>query len=473
MRPLLAPDEMRRADEAAISSGTPAAVLMERAGRALAREAIRLAGGRYGRRVLVLCGKGSNGGDGLVAARVLDAEGLSVRTVRVFEDEIPAAADDYDVVVDAIFGTGFRGAPEGRAAAAIEGIAGHGRVVAADLPSGVDGATGGVTGAAVDAAVTVAMGAEKLGTGLSPGAALAGRVVVADIGIPIPPAGVHLAEEDDVRRVLPERPPDAHKRSGGAVVVLAGSEATRGAALLCARGAGRMGAGYVTLASTHSVVAAATAAAPELLTAPVTAGDVLGPEALDELGRAVERAGCLALGPGIGTGAAQRALVERVLAEVDLPLVLDADALNVLADDVAPLASRDAPAVVTPHPAELARLLEVDVAEVLRDRLAAAGAAAARLGCTVLAKGHRTVVSEGERAVVVPAGGPELATAGTGDVLTGAVAALLAAGVEPFDAAWCAAYVHGVAGDVAGPGALAPDVAEALGRARSRFTLAS
>jgi NAD(P)H-hydrate epimerase len=458
---------MRRADEAAISSGVPASGLMERAGRALARAAIDLAGGRYGKRALVLCGKGNNGGDGLVAARVLRGEGLAVTCVRLFEGEDPPASG-FDVVVDAIFGTGFRGAPEGRVARAIEGLAGHPRVVAADIPSGVDGATGGVAGVAVNAAVTVAMGAEKLGTALSPGAAHAGRVTVADIGIPVPDAATHLVEDDDVRGALPARAPDAHKRSGGAVAVLAGSEQTRGAALLTCRGAGRMGAGYVTLVSTPSVVSSATVVAPELLTRAVP-GDVLGPHALDS----VDRFDCLALGPGIGTGDAQRALCERVLLEVDRPVVLDADALNVLAEDIGPMAARHASAVVTPHPAELARLLGLDTKDVVADRLGAARRAAQRLGCVVLAKGHRTIVTDGSRAVVVPAGGPELATAGTGDVLTGAVAALLAAGVDPFDAAWCAAYVHGVAGSIAGTGALAPDVAEALGKARARFTLGS
>lgn len=459
---------MRSADEAAISGGTPQSILMERAGRALARSAIELAGGRYGKRVLVLSGKGNNGGDGLVAARVLRGEGLSVTTVRLFEGEDAPSPDGFDVVVDAIFGTGFRGAPEGGVEKVIESLAGHPRVVAADIPSGVEGATGAVAGAAVEAAVTVAMGAEKLGTALSRGAVHAGRVVVADIGIPIPDVSTHLAEEDDVRRVLPSRPPGAHKKSGGAVAVLAGSEATRGAALLAARGAGRMGAGYVTLVSTSSVVASATVTAPEILTRSVR-GEVLGPHALDAVGGV----DCLALGPGIGTGDAQRALCERALLEVDSPVVLDADALNVLATDVRPLAARAAPTVLTPHPAELARLLGFDTKEVVRDRFAAARRAAQGFGCVVLAKGHRTVVTDGDRTVVVPAGGPELATAGTGDVLTGAVAALLAAGVDPFDAAWCAAYVHGVAGSLAGPGPLAPDVAEALGEARARFTLGS
>ncbi|MDQ4124447.1 MAG: NAD(P)H-hydrate dehydratase, partial [Actinomycetota bacterium] len=443
MRPLLTPEEMRAADEAAISAGTPQSVLMERAGRALARSAIELAGGRYGKRVLVLCGKGNNGGDGLVAARVLRDEGLAVTTVRVSEGEEAPSPDGFDVVVDAIFGTGFKEAPEGGIEKAIRSLAGHPRVVAADIPSGVDGATGGVAGAAVNATVTVAMGAEKLGSALAPGAAHAGRVVVADIGIPIPDVSTHLVEEDDVRSVLPARSPDAHKKSNGAVAVLAGSETTRGAALLTARGAGRMGTGYVTLVSTASVVASATVLAPELLTRAVD-GEVLGPDALD----AVERIDCLALGPGIGTGEAQRALCERALLEVDAPVVLDADGLNVLSTDVRPLAARSAPSVLTPHPAELARLLGFDTKDVVRDRLAAARRAAQGFGCVVLAKGHRTIVTDGDRTVVVPAGGPELATAGTGDVLTGAVAARLAAGGQPGEAAVASVWVHGVAGSL-------------------------
>jgi NAD(P)H-hydrate epimerase len=282
----------------------------------------------------------------------------------------------------------------------------------------------------------------------------------------VPDVTTHVIEEGDVRRALPVRSPESHKRSNGSVVVLAGSEATRGAALLTARGAGRMGAGYVTLVTTRSVAASATGAAPELLTK-VVSGDVPGPEALDGL-RPFD---CLALGPGIGTGEAQRALCARALLEVGAPLVLDADALNVLADDVGPLAMRPGPAVVTPHPAELARLLGLDTRDVVRDRFASARRAAEELGCVVVAKGHRTVVADRERSVVVPVGGPELATAGTGDVLTGAIASLLAAGLAPFDAAWCAAYVHGVAGSLAGPGVLASDVAEALGKAGARFTL--
>ena len=491
---------MRRADEAAISSGVSAAELMERAGRALAQRALALAGRRYGTRALVLCGPGNNGGDGLVAARILAAEGMTVECVLLFD---PAGASGppaeklralrgagvttvtfagrsgrtAGVVVDAIFGTGFRENPEGDFATAISELDGHPNVVAADIPSGVDGLTGSVAGRAVRAAITVAMGAEKLGSALAPGAAYSGIVEVADIGIPVRGTYAWLAEDSDVAELLPARPPEAHKRSGGSVAVLAGSEVTKGAALLTCRGAERAGSGYVTLGSTHSVVAAATIPLPGILTVTVADEDVLGPNALDAFLPVLERASGLAIGPGLGTGSPQRALVERVVEEVDLPLVLDADALNVLAEDVKPLVARSAPAVVTPHPAELGRLLGMETGEVTADRLAAARRAAERLGCTVLAKGPRTVVADPEgNAVVVPAGGPELATAGTGDVLTGVLTALVAAGLGHTEAAWCAAYLHGAAGEAAASslgaqGVVAWDVAEALPKARRRFTL--
>lgn len=494
MRPLLLPDEMAEADRAVISSGTPASMLMERAGKAVARTVVALAGGRYGKKVTIVCGPGSNGGDGFAAARALAAEGLAVGCVAIFDpdDARGAAAEhlaklsgagvrvtrlpsgglsvqDADVVVDAIFGTGFRGHPEGAADAAIRALAEHERVVAVDIPSGVDGATGRVEGAAVQAQVTVALAAEKVGTALSPGSLHAGRVDVVDIGIPVPGTGVQMLEREDVARSLPRRRADAHKRSGGSVAILAGSDEMRGAALLCARGALRMGAGYVTLGSTTAVKDAAAVSNPELLVVDLE-GECLGPGSLEPFAEVLGRADALGIGPGLGRGDRQTRFVERVLEEVDLPLVVDADALNALAGRTGPLSERTAPTVLTPHPAELARLLGVGTEEVTGDRLAAARAAAERLGpCVVLLKGHRTIVasSGGAASVVIPTGGPELATAGTGDVLTGAIAALLAGGAPDDAAAWSAAYVHGWAGSLAGEsrgaaGAVAWDVAEAL-----------
>jgi ADP-dependent NAD(P)H-hydrate dehydratase / NAD(P)H-hydrate epimerase len=496
VRPLLAPEEMGRADAATIAAGTGAEVLMERAGAAVAGAALRAAGGRYGRRAVVVCGKGNNVGDGFVAARLLRSEGVAVTclstadtdgargaaahhldllrsqrvAVRAFSDEPLATAD---VIVDAIFGTGFRGRAEGVPAEAIEAInRTPAPVVAVDIPSGVDGATGAVAGPAVRAAVTVAFAAEKYGTAVGNGSVLAGAVEVVDIGIAVGDAVVAVSEAADVARVLPRRAPDAHKRSGGAVALLAGSAGMTGAALLAARGAVRMGAGYASLGTTAATEAAKAAVLPEVLSAVVSDGEALGPEALERFAGVLDAAGALGIGPGLGRGDGPRDLVMRALEEVELPVVADADALNVLAGNTQALARRSGATVITPHPGEIARLLETGIGEVQADRLGVARAAARSFDCVVLLKGRRTVVAEpGGRAVVNPTGSPHLATAGTGDVLTGAVATLLAAGVPAFEAAWAAAYVHGVAGRLAaervGAGVLAWDVAEALSEARA------
>ncbi len=492
MRPLPTPQQMAAADEAVIAAGTPAEVLMDRAGRAVARAILDVAGRRYGLRVAILCGKGNNGGDGFVAARVLAREGASVvvLTVGDVESATGAAAhhlgrwraeggritpfevealEDADVAVDAVFGTGFRGRAEGEAAQALEALSrAEIPVVAVDVPSGVDGASGRCEGPCVDATVTVAMGAEKIGTAIGEGAARAGHVVVADIGIPVEASGARAIEVDDVAGVLPARAPASHKRSSGSVVVFAGSQAMTGAALLTARAALRAGSGYVNLVTTEAVRAAAAEAIPEVVVH-VVDGDVLGPHALESSKELLAHADAVAVGPGIGKAASQRELVERLFAEVDLPIVADADALNVAATDTSLLEDRSAPLVVTPHPAELARLLATSTSEVQSERLAATTEAARRFGCVVLLKGHRSLVGAPDGLVVVnPSGGPELATAGTGDVLTGVCASYLAAGLDPLTATWASAYVHGVAGSIAASdrgarGVVAWDVAEKVG----------
>src|SRR5918996_2658205 len=301
MRPLLSPEEMARADEATISAGTPVEVLMERAGRAATRAAIRVVGGRYGKRAVVICGKGHNGGDGFAAARGLAREGLGVSCMSVVDTseakgataehlrKLTAAGinvDPFDprrlgfahVVVDAIFGTGFRGEAEGLPAEAIEATNATGvPVVAVDIPSGVNGVTGAVDGSAVRADVTVAMAAEKLGTALPPGALHAGAVEIADIGIRVTGARTFMAERSDVAAVVPARPKDAHKRTSGAVALLAGARGMTGAAILAARGAVRMGAGYATVGCTAAVDEAVASVLPEVLSRVVTDSDVLGP----------------------------------------------------------------------------------------------------------------------------------------------------------------------------------------------------
>lgn len=521
MRPVVSPDEMRRADEAAIAAGTPVEVLMERAGRAVARTVLREAGGRYGRRVTVVCGKGNNGSDGFVAARVLHQEGLSVLCCTTSDpaDSAGAAAHHLDllrssgcrvrpfeerylradVIVDAVFGTGFQGEPRGEASDVLRAIwevtRGYDvvdeaeetvaaaplwprpRVVAVDVPSA------GV----VPANVTVALAAEKYETFFAD-AEDATLVEVADIGIPIDRARVYVVERDDVVHDLPRLDPDDHKTSHGSVAVIAGSDDTTGAALLTARGAARMGAGYVTLASTPHVIHAANFRLPEVLKKKLAGESVLGPAILDEAAPALERADAVAVGPGLGTGDAQTALVERCVRELEIPIVLDADALNALAGRGELLAEREWPCVITPHVGEMARLFAIEPQEVSSDRVGTALHAAETLGCVVVLKGRNTLVAAPSNGVTVPAGptgssvgphpgpvtawavpvgGPELATAGTGDVLTGAIAASLARGGVPQDVAAMACYVHGVAGQIAaersGPtGVVAWDVAEAL-----------
>ena len=228
------------------------------------------------------------------------------------------------------------------------------------------------------------------------------------------------------------------------------------------------GAGYVTVGGVSRVVEVVQSSEPEVLAKSLSDQDALAPSALDDFEEVLDRANALAIGPGIGQGDPQRELIEKVLGDVEIPVVLDADGLNVLAKHTESLKRAMASVVITPHPAELGRLLEVSVDEIQADRLGAARRAAAEFDCVVVLKGFRSVIAQPDGTVVVnPTGGPELATAGTGDVLTGVTATLLAAGLDPFEAAWAAAYVHGKAGEVAsntlGPsGVLASDVAEAL-----------
>jgi NAD(P)H-hydrate epimerase len=501
VKPLLTPEEMKRADEATISAGTPAEVLMDRAGRAVARVVIDVAGGRYGRKVTVVCGKGNNGGDGFVAARSLYLAGMSVVCCPLFDTsslggalgfhferlrtsgcriaELSPRYLECDVVVDAIFGTGFSGAVDGPFRAAIDAInESVATVVAVDIPSGVDGSNGAAGPHSVDADVTVCLAAEKIGTAIPPGLDHAGHVEIVDIGIPTHEATALMIEGSDVASWLPRRSPDAHKKSAGVVAIMAGSDEMPGAALLAARAALRAGAGYVRLGSTSAVKAAAPAAAPELLVR-VVAEDSLDDSSIERFKDALDEAKAVAVGPGIGTGEGQRAFIESLLSSYSGPIVLDADALNVLARDPGTLVRRAAAGdvVITPHPGELGRLLGTDAQEVQRDRLGAVTEARERFGCTVLLKGRRTLIAAPDAPILVnPTGGPELAGGGSGDVLTGIVGTFLAAGLGAREAAAAAAYVHGLAGSIARAhagveaGVVATDVLEAIPEAVALIT---
>ena len=485
MRPLVTPDEMAAADKAVVESGTSVEVLMDRAGRAVARIAIEMIGGRYGRRVVLVCGKGNNGGDGFVAARVLASQGLRVGCLLVADgSEVTGAARHHmelarargvriepfvsdrlagaDLVVDAIFGTGFRGEAGGTASDAIRAIRGSDvPVLSIDIPSGLDGHLGVVDPTHVVADVTVAIAAEKIGTFVAP-PEVVGVVDLVDIGIPVGAAEAHVVQGSDVGAWLPQPDADEHKRSRGALAILAGSDDMTGAAALVVRGALRAGCGYVMLGCTERVAAIVQETCPEALVHVVSDSDRLDPSALDRFSSALDKATAVAIGPGLGRGDDQSKLVERVLADVELPIVLDADGLNAVQGATDLLARRGKHLVITPHPAELARLMDIPVDGIQKDRIAAARSAARSFGCDVLLKGHRSVIVTASGVTHLnPTGGPQLATAGTGDVLTGAIGAFRAAGWD--NSLQAATYLHGLAGDLAGDnGVLAWDVAEAI-----------
>jgi ADP-dependent NAD(P)H-hydrate dehydratase / NAD(P)H-hydrate epimerase len=504
MKPLLTPEQAGELDRVTQAAGTPAEVLMERAGAGTARACLDLLGGGYGRRAVVVCGKGNNGGDGLVVARHLARAG--VRTVVVLLEpgsalREPAAGnlarleretdarirsfdaaalaselDRADVAVDAIFGTGFRGAPDDDWAEAIDLLnTGPAPVVSVDIASGVDGATGAVAGVAVRADLTVTFGAAKLGSALLPGADLAGDVRVVDIGFDetAMPGSVGLTEPTDIVDVVPTRAVDGHKRASGTIVVVAGSRSMTGAVRLVSRSAARAGAGYVIVAVPRSIlpVVQAELEEPVFLPLPETPAGAVSPDALGEVLDALEGAHALAIGPGLGRAAETAALIRELVREAPVPAVIDADALNAFAGDAGALNDRKAEAVLTPHHGELARL----VGRSLDDAVTEARGLARATEAVALVKGTRTVIAAPHGDVRVnPTGSTALATAGTGDVLTGTIGGLLARGAEPFEAAWAGAYVHGLAGILAGAdlgdGVVAGDVAERLPEAMARAT---
>ncbi len=499
---LVGSSEMREIDRAAIETcGIPSLTLMDRAGRAVADAAVALAGpsGRF----VVVCGGGNNGGDGFVAARVLRAAGRDARVIalvpaerlsadaRAVRDQAdragvpvdegvlaPLEAGPGDVVVDAIFGTGLGRPPEGvfaEAIARIDAARGTGaRVLAVDVPSGLSADTGRPLGPCVRADRTVTFGFLKRGLVLHPGASLAGEVTVDDIGIPAEAArrvlvGCELLTEAEARLLVAPRPPDAHKGDAGRLLVVAGSPGKTGAAHLALTGALRGGAGLVTLAARAEVLPFALAGRPEAMSLVLPGAGPLGRADLQPLLALARDVDALAIGPGIPRGPETAELLRALLERAGKPAVLDADALNALADDAALLRRLGVPLLLTPHPGEMAKLCKTTIAEIQTDRIGVAAASARAWNATVVLKGARTVVADPDAPpAIVPTGNPGLATGGTGDVLTGLCGALLAGGLLPPDAGRVGAWVHGRAGDLAARrfgerGLVAGDLGEAIG----------
>jgi len=515
---VVTPREMARIDQVAVDSEKiPGIELMERAGGEAARAARDMLSSSGGRKVAVWCGGGNNGGDGFVAARLLSGQtgkglevtvfmlasasrfsgdamanldrlnGLPLRVVKVSKDtpfgEFTGADPPFDLVIDAIFGTGFSGRPEGVFEEAIEAINGSGcPVLSVDIPSGVAGETGAVPGAAVRAERTVTFAAPKVGLVQFPGAALAGEIDVVDIGIPsrlmesVPESNVYLTTPGEAERLLPSRVRDAHKRQCGSVLVVAGSPGMTGAAALCASAALRSGAGLVTLAVPEGVHQVMEMKLTEVMTRPLpqTSEGTLSLKASVMIAELSGGFDVLALGPGLSTHEETVKVTRELVSDLLIPMVIDADGLNAMAGHTHLFAGREAPFVLTPHPGELARLLDKGVQEIQGDRIGTAREAAAKWGAVVVLKGAGTVIAEPAGAVRVnTTGNPGMATAGMGDVLTGCVASFVAQGASAFEAAVAGAYFHGHAADLAAQidgevGMLAGDVARHLPLAMRR-----
>jgi ADP-dependent NAD(P)H-hydrate dehydratase / NAD(P)H-hydrate epimerase len=466
-------EEMSRADAAAQDLGIPGGVLMERAGAQMARLALE----RFApRRAFVVSGGGNNGGDGFVIARELHRSGVEVAVlatkgeyegdpatnletlrnldVRFIDPEgLDAELVSADLVVDALLGTGFSGEVREKEAGIIEKMnSAQASVLAVDVPSGVDGATGEVQGVAVFADLTVCAHAVKAGCVISPGREQAGEVLTVDIGIP-PEADVEPSlvwtDADSLRGKIPRTAEPAHKYSAGALLVVAGSRGMTGAPVMVVHGAQRTGCGIVFLATSEGAAPAVDLALTEALVYGVAEDEegYMGSGALEEILDHAGRATALVMGPGTGTGDEGRRLVEGVLREVELPVLLDADAItNLAGTDV--LARRNNPTVITPHAGELGRLLGSGAREVSARRLRSARAAAQENACCVLLKGSDTLVVEGERTAVNSTGNVALATAGTGDVLSGVIGALLSRGMEVYEASRAGAWAHGRAAEL-------------------------
>jgi len=486
---IVSPAQMRAIDEHASSSaGIPLLALMESAGLAVAtfvRD--RLVESQPGdRRVAVICGPGNNGGDGLVAARYLadwaaavpvyllcradalrgDARvnyerlvKLGIRPTEVRSGADIPALDDVDMIVDAIYGTGFRAEIEGVDARMIEVMNSSGAdILSVDIPSGVNGDTGSVSATAARSKYAITFGFAKKGQFLYPGRSHIGQLVIADIGIPrdeYADALVRLREitPEFVNTSLLSRPPDGHKGTFGRALIVGGSAGMSGAIVLACRAALKMGLGLAYAAVPASLVDVVDAGSLETVVRPLSELRAKRAIARRALGEAIAlSASCdaVAIGPGIGTHHETQEFVRRLIARRTGPTVVDADGLNALAADMSSLSSESqVPLVLTPHVGEMARLLGKDVAEVARDREAAASECALRFGCVVVMKGAPTFVADPSGDVYLnTTGNSGMATGGSGDVLTGIIVSLMAQGVEPLRAASCGVHLHGTAGDI-------------------------
>ena len=487
---ILTAAQMREADRYTIEEiGIPSLVLMENAGRQVVAAMEAAYERRLEGRVAVLCGRGNNGGDGFVVARTLLQRGIDTLVIvigtiadvrgdaRINLDilgrlglTVVEVADEQawelhfsevskcSLIVDAMFGTGLRSPLAGMLETVVADVnASDIPVVAVDVPSGISADTPHLIGDCIDAAMTVTLAAPKLPLVLPPAEAYAGDIVIADIGIPhdvidsVEGPYIELMTPEQMRAVVGPRAADSHKGDFGRVTIVAGSRGKTGAAHLAGMAALRSGAGLVTVATPESCVGIVASMAPEMMTEPLVESDagVVDAKAIEQV-LALQQ-DVIACGPGLGRTPAARDFVRELLARASVPLILDADALTVLADDPAQLSGSDErEVIITPHPGEMARLVGRSVEEVQSDRIGTATDFATLHHVYVVLKGHRTVIATPEgRVFVNPTGNPGMATGGTGDVLTGMIAAWLAQLLDAEAACRLSVFLHGMAGDMA------------------------
>ena len=500
-------DEMRELDRLTVQRyGVPSLTLMERAGEGVVSALLE----RFGRiargGVLVVAGKGNNGGDGLVVARRLKKKRIPCEVVLLSRKEelshdaaanlrayLKARGKLFEVgsdslsllshriqgkklLVDAVLGTGLKEEVRGLYAEAITIMNAAGLpIVAVDLPSGLDADKGRPLGVAVKAEMTVTFGFPKLGQVVHPGVSYVGELAVADIGIDprafdeVRPR-TELLEREDIEWLVPSREPDTHKGTYGHLLVMAGSRGKTGAAILACRAAMRVGSGLVTLAGPRSLNGIFAGSLVEVMTEPLreSAGEEMEPLGDQEWRRVLDKKSALLFGPGIGVGDPTRSALRWLLKNLDVPWVIDADGLSVLASELERLRGAKTPPVLTPHPGEMARLLGTDTAAVNQDRMAVARSFARAHRCYVVLKGARSVIATADgRVFVNPTGNPGMASGGMGDVLSGILAGLIAQGFEIEDALKLGVYLHGFVGDQVAAakgeiGLIASDIIEGL-----------
>jgi len=461
--------------------GLSTGLLMERAGQAVAEEAERMLP-RLGN-ILIVCGKGNNGGDGFVAARLLKASGYTITVFSLaHRDAFPPAAQqafdnlpkeinlitepdlglldegliEADLVVDAIFGFSLKGAVRGVASEVIDRInASRKMVLSVDMPSGLEADTGKVYGSGIWADITVTFTAPKVGMLLHPGIERTGEYLVADIGIPQSLvdeySGFRALDRLDVFDLFPARSVDAYKNTVGRILVIAGSRDMAGAAVLVARGAYKIGAGLVVFAPPAGIAPVLHSALIEAIVRPQaeTEAGTLCMDAYDSLIELAAQYDVIALGPGLTANPQTVELVRKLIVDIEKPMVIDADGLNAVADHVEILSVRKAETVITPHPGEMARLFKVSTQEVLDDPIGFSKRAAIEFGVIAVLKGAVTIISINDESTLNTTGNPGLATAGTGDVLTGFIAGFMGQGLNAYDAASVGVYLHGLSADIA------------------------